>query len=102
MIFALLLAVAILALYLVKIDVFFHFLPTLSWALFMCIPYIYSTSYFPDKTDQFVGITIVLIFFIIGDLLSTKLQRNKKINYDFKFNDFSENKHNLFTLQNIT
>jgi hypothetical protein len=39
MIFALLIAVAILALYLVKIDVFFHFLPTLSWAFFMCIPY---------------------------------------------------------------
>jgi hypothetical protein len=98
MIFALLLAVAILALYLVKIDVFFHFLPTLSWAFFMCIPYIYSTSYFPDKTDQFVGITIVLIFFIIGDLLSTKLQRNKRINYDFKFNDFSEKYLNLFTV----
>jgi len=99
MILTLVLAILIIAIYLIKLDYFFQFLPTLSWTLFMFIPYLYSKSYFPNKADQLTGITLILFFFLIGDLISSKLKKNenKNANYKINFGNFSGKYLNLLS-----
>lgn len=90
MLLTLVLSIFIISIYLIKFDYFFNFLPSLSWTMFMYIPYLYSKPYFLNKTDQLIGIISILLFLLIGDILSTRLQKNKNKTYDFDFEHFSD------------
>lgn len=58
--------------YLIKQDLFINFLPSITWILFMCIPYLYSYKYFSNVRIQAIGILIFLCAFLVGDVIALK------------------------------
>jgi hypothetical protein len=58
--------------FLIKQDLLINFLPSISWILFMCIPYLFSYKYFSNIRIQGIGILIYLCAFFVGDFIAFK------------------------------
>ena len=64
---ALITCIFLVIIYLIKQDLFINFLPSITWILFMCIPYLFSFKYFSNVRIQAIGILIYLCAFLVGD-----------------------------------
>ena len=56
----------------IKQDLLINFLPSISWILFMCIPYLFSYKYFSNVRIQAIGIFSYLCAFLVGDVIALK------------------------------
>jgi len=72
--------------FLIRKRLLLSFFPTISWILFMCVPFLYSLEFFQKIKLQAIGIIIFLFAFFIGDYLSIKLKnKSTKLNTDNLF-----------------
>lgn len=78
---ALIACIFLVIVYLIKQDLFINFLPSITWILFMCIPYLFSYKYFSNVRIQAIGILIYLCAFFVGDFIALKKSnRIQKVN----------------------
>ena len=55
-----------------KIDILFHFWPSIAWIFFMLLPFLLNLNYLTKIEQQATGILVFLAAFVISDYLSFK------------------------------